>query len=302
MWQLLVTSALGGVGRFITGNIAAKRERAANLAQAKLMEKQADDLTNSIWRINTFVEEGKIDPEEGVARFAALMDATSEEMRAAAKLGIEATMRTLDKTYGDATEELSQNFNDFLTIMEKKSKTYRSDWKEGMDKLSDDLIRGRLARTEFGSTLKSKEIKKLQEGEKEISEEIAKVTERFGEEQVKLAESTLFQKEQARTKATAALTAQMAQFGLQKGMGEEQIRERGEAINRALAQFGLTETEKAKMQQSLLRGGAEITRAGELPKATTGFLGGMEGLFGGGGMSGIGGAALTELFKKWGKA
>lgn len=258
MEPLLILGIIQGIVGGITGLVSGASERKAARGQATALEEQAAQITYQLEQINQFVQDNKIDPEAAAGRIAALVDSASEEVRSAMQWGVENAVKEMQEAYNWSTEDLNTQLGEFNDVMEKESQEFRRTWKEGFRNMQGALARGRLLRTEFGTTMSQEALNKLHLGEKELTERRSKVEEEFARQKTRLGEKLQSNIRGARVTGASEIARQVAGIKLQGGLEAERARERAIAQNIGLEQFGLTQGIEGQQQRGLLNTQAQV--------------------------------------------
>lgn len=290
---------MGGIG----GLISSSKERKQKEAQAKALEENTKVIDENIKRIQQFVQDNQYSPEaieEGVRRIGTIYENAEGKVRDSIRIGVESAIEQMQDQYGWSVEDLNTQLSEFNRVMTEQSDNFRREWKEGFQKAQDTMVRRRLGGSEANISFGKEALKQLGEKETKISKERGRVEQEFARQKQRLGGQLQSNIRTARQQAASTLASQLAGLEIGKGTGQEQQRQRMEAINRQLGQFGLGQETQAELSKALLKTQAETLRAekpdvlsstiqGLLPGASTSIAGGLldestfKMLYGGGG-------------------
>jgi len=267
-----VLGALGGTLAGITGAQARQRQSGA-------LRQEADAIDSQIREIDEFVSRNQMDPNEAVKRIANIMESASAEVRASINTGLQAAVSQMRDAYGWSVQDLNQQLAEMNDIFEKNTDKFKKEWRNSYNTMKDTMVTRGLGGSEALAAMQAKSASNLQEGVEGLTAEQRKGQEAIARQKTRMAEQLASGIKTAELSAASQLAAQMANLGMQRGQMEESARNRADAYNLSLGQWGIGNRLQGRQQQSLLRRQASSIGAQPGP-GMSGLLGGLGGLSG----------------------
>jgi len=254
---LFILGILQGVAGGIAANESAREEQYYAGERANAYENQAAVITAQIEKIRQYVEDNQYSDaaiQKAIDNIGTLIDNASAQMQEAINIGMQSAIENMQQQYGWSVEDLNVQLADFEDAMEKSSNKFRIAWKEGYDQARSNMVKRRLAGSGADISFGKQALKQLTEGEKEITGQYSRTQQEFARQKERLAQQLQGNIRTARQNAAAQIAQTIGSMELQKGTQQEATRQRMEDINRALGQFGFTQTQQAELSRSLLEG------------------------------------------------